>query len=720
MGAFEDFVNVELPKRISTQENGAGSGNLPVGKALVTTGIGLEVITQDFPSSIPFQNTVEILHADLLTLIANDQVSIGTFYEITDFQTVNKAGLGLISTGPIEHLIVQGLTSNTTSINVYSRVYPTDIIQYDINDIAIMTYISGEYEDNGSTGGDDFEITNWHTSYFDTTKEPLMDDDFYIYAEDDAGGEFDVDSSSEGDDFTVTDNGDGTWRITDLTGDIDFVNPDYNYMELSWNTPGASRPGKITYRKNPEKNIEAVFDWRECKYARAKLDVSEVPAWDSGTSYNVQTLVLVGSDLYISLDSDNVGHNPSSDDHYWVRALRNVDTELYCTDRIQFGYRSLNKLDGTETLLPVFCRQSGASYSFNIDNVENVSLRSKNIVFVAENAWIICDDLDFATDCTNNTFFGSIRSANFAKGSNYNVVGKSGSIFSCRVNVKMLYCVFGAYCQYNTFGDVNGVVFGPVTYSEFHNVRNSLFSRIVRGYFGYANQNLYMRAEDISMGSNNRYIFIANGFHLRLGDSNQRLRMLCNANSNNVFGDLNRYMKFSGSTLFGCSFGTNNGRSGTWLEFLSVVRGVTVGNDCFYQGNSGPFQTVQNSVFAGNNARMQMTGQVIDTNFGIGAAGIKCRNIARTTIGNGTSAIEVTNHIYDSYFAPGLNWFKYTGAGTGNFLKNRVHATHIDFTSGATHVKGNYPCEITEREDGTKRLVYTDNTDTVVAVDPTT
>jgi hypothetical protein len=45
MGAFEDFVNTELPLRISTQEDGGGTGNLPAGKLLRTTGIGLSVET---------------------------------------------------------------------------------------------------------------------------------------------------------------------------------------------------------------------------------------------------------------------------------------------------------------------------------------------------------------------------------------------------------------------------------------------------------------------------------------------------------------------------------------------------------------------------------------------------------------------------------------------------------------------------------------------------
>jgi hypothetical protein len=51
MGAFEDFVNIELPLRISTQENGGGSGNLPPDRILLTTGIGLGVRSAPTPDS---------------------------------------------------------------------------------------------------------------------------------------------------------------------------------------------------------------------------------------------------------------------------------------------------------------------------------------------------------------------------------------------------------------------------------------------------------------------------------------------------------------------------------------------------------------------------------------------------------------------------------------------------------------------------------------------
>jgi len=48
---FESFVNTELPLRISTQEDGGGTGNLPAGMALRTTGDGLSVETAAWPGS---------------------------------------------------------------------------------------------------------------------------------------------------------------------------------------------------------------------------------------------------------------------------------------------------------------------------------------------------------------------------------------------------------------------------------------------------------------------------------------------------------------------------------------------------------------------------------------------------------------------------------------------------------------------------------------------
>lgn len=48
MGAFEDFVNLEMPKRIATNEHiDNGTGNLPANRFLRTTGVGILVETVD-------------------------------------------------------------------------------------------------------------------------------------------------------------------------------------------------------------------------------------------------------------------------------------------------------------------------------------------------------------------------------------------------------------------------------------------------------------------------------------------------------------------------------------------------------------------------------------------------------------------------------------------------------------------------------------------------
>ncbi len=82
MGAFEDFINVELPMRISTLEDGSGTGNLPPNMFLKTTGVGRSVET------VPSTTTSDI--AENTTLLTVTKVvpagseffvnSNGTYY----------------------------------------------------------------------------------------------------------------------------------------------------------------------------------------------------------------------------------------------------------------------------------------------------------------------------------------------------------------------------------------------------------------------------------------------------------------------------------------------------------------------------------------------------------------------------------------------------------------------------------------------------------------
>ena len=760
MGAFEDFVNVELPLRISTNEDD-GSGNLPVDKILITTGVGKGVVTGDAPalieslddlddvdinttaptigqtliwdgvnwvpedaasgggSTVPFDNPTQITYDELIVLINTDAVSVGTFYEITDYQTVNDAGGGHINTGNIEHIIVQGIYSNAVSSRAYSTTHQKDIIEYDIFADGIISDVSGEWEDNESTGDDDIIITNWTSSSFDMNRNPIMDDTFYIYAEDDEG-DVEYEYDGEGDDFTITDLGGGQYRFTDLTGDINFTHPDYNYMEISFRTKMVSRKGYITYRKYPDQNIEAKYDFRNCKFTRFLVDASGLSEWDSAITYNVNAAVIRNGRVYISLAGLNHNQDPASKATYWCIGLRDIATEYYSTIySIKMGGVYLNRRNDEFVLMPTFAKRINATtYEFNIDKVTDVSIYEEGNVFVIYNDYVTLDNIILQKKTTNNTFFGQVTK--FVSGINTQrfTLGKDASINDIVVSQNLNSVTMGSYSQYSVLGRISQTNFGSATYSDIKEVGNCVFSHIVRAKIGYANYYLNMYCDDLTMGGNNRNIFISHGNFITFGNSNRNIEVYSFAFSNCKFGDLNRYMRFNGGTTFETHFGTNNGRNGTWLLFNGTVRGLNVGNDCFYLGQSGPFNTtVQNVELKGNNSRLHISGQFVDCVLGIGAGSITCHNIQRTTIGNGTSQITVPVHIYDCTWAAGLNWFQYTG--NGNFLKNRIYATHVDFGNSATHIMNNYYCDVVDRPDGTHRLTYIDNADNIVVDDVT-
>jgi len=89
MGAFEDFVNKELPLRISTLEDGGGTGNLPEGLLLLTTGIGLSVITGYPTKSIVLISTNSNIGGTRIIAIKNNYA---VYADHTDLDTI---GLGI-------------------------------------------------------------------------------------------------------------------------------------------------------------------------------------------------------------------------------------------------------------------------------------------------------------------------------------------------------------------------------------------------------------------------------------------------------------------------------------------------------------------------------------------------------------------------------------------------------------------------------------------------
>jgi len=111
MGLFEDFVNVELPKRIATDEDGSGSGNLPVGQFLRTTGIGLLVETVDIPT-LAASGVNALVGVDGITVISGTNVTT-----ISGFRTEFVNASGSLAADLIIHTGIPDAHHEQTVIN---------------------------------------------------------------------------------------------------------------------------------------------------------------------------------------------------------------------------------------------------------------------------------------------------------------------------------------------------------------------------------------------------------------------------------------------------------------------------------------------------------------------------------------------------------------------------------------------------------------------------
>jgi len=132
MGAFEDFVNTELPRRLSIDV--PETGNLPANKLIMTKGVGLGIKLVD-PSTLP----------------GSGQALSHTYYIVTSFIQPNEH---------IDLTTGQGSQSGSCDIQgdpPYLRDTESDFMESNI-----------QIQINGTTckKGEDVFYVNDHTLYF--------------------------------------------------------------------------------------------------------------------------------------------------------------------------------------------------------------------------------------------------------------------------------------------------------------------------------------------------------------------------------------------------------------------------------------------------------------------------------------------------------------------------------------------------------------------------
>jgi len=245
-----------------------------------------------------------------------------------------------------------------------------------------------------------------------------------------------------------------------------------------------------------------------------------------------------------------------------------------------------------------------------------------------------------------------------------------------------------------------------VSYFDFYTFSNSLgeqksewFTNVKIGifFYGYYNSIVFIETDTdqtfgmtfdslcyfMTFGSNNYSCTFGNDNYATVFDSSNTYMTFGNNNANIIVGYKNNSIKL-GDSNYAITFGGDNS-------------GITFGTD----NSADTFGNHNNYLTFGNNN--------VSNAFGDGNA--------VNTLGNGNANNTFGNgNVYNTFGSGNAN-HTFNIVISKNTFKNTIDGISIDY-SGATHLVGDYDCEISRRADGTAKLTYINNSDvlTVVAV----
>ena len=195
--------------------------------------------------------------------------------------------------------------------------------------------------------------------------------------------------------------------------------------------------------------------------------------------------------------------------------------------------------------------------------------------------------------------------------------------------------------------------------------------------------------------------FGENCFFMTFGDSNFS-NTFGNDNNSNIFGNYNSYNTF-GDNNFSNTFGNDNNSNIFGNYNYSNTFGDNNFSNTFGNGNSS------NTFGNGNSYNTFGNGNLSNTFGNYNSYNTFGNDNNSNIFGDGNSYNTFGNLDQNNVFT-GIVIIK-------NTFKNSIDGTGIDY-SEATHLIGDYDCEISRRVDGTAKLTYINNSDviTIVAV----
>jgi len=502
-----------------------------------------------------------------------------------------------------------------------------------------------------------------------------------------------------------------------------------------------SRPGKITFRKDNNKNISTYYDFRQVKFRRWRI----VPIiFNSSTTYSKNFLVQDSGDYYVSVRDSNIGHS-FSDDNWWIK-LNNKNFYIW-QSTIPSNFGNLNPLSWV--IQDVGNRNTFA----NINNVSNVEIGP-------------CDEI-----YNNIVFLGNyVHDVIF-----YNSKNITTYDFYENGTITNMYN--------NSFMNVHSSIFGPDNHDNiFTHIYYSNLNTFIKENFVN-----YMVSSNIGVGFYNNTIYSMQNFK---SDSNFRWNITNNmvnvtahkSTDNNLFIGQMSEVTFE------------NAQSNEFADFKSVTFGetcrnnkmigfeyTTFGDNCYDNTIDGPRHTYSRQYnrignnFNNNNFNNHFTNNVIVGEFyrntGTGSFSYNdlenhiyndntftdfSDNKCTDNIANNTFGATVSNNIFAyfngnnvTYFQhndltksifqgnSNINYFNYNKISNtfqsntigDNFNYNIIETPfntittnnhfqyntikypiyNVDYSS-STHVYGDYNCEILKGNGSNIFLTYIDDT----------
>ncbi len=135
-----ETINIEAVNTGNNTTEFTADGEAQLVRCVIGAGGGGTGVT-------PF-DAIDTTYTDLVTMVGASGLKVGTYYKITDFQTVNYAGLSVTNTAPVEEIIVQAISENTLDDRAYSSVFMQEILHYTIDNDSYSTHGIITYREN--------------------------------------------------------------------------------------------------------------------------------------------------------------------------------------------------------------------------------------------------------------------------------------------------------------------------------------------------------------------------------------------------------------------------------------------------------------------------------------------------------------------------------------------------------------------------------------------